>query len=362
MLANSPRSNTDRSIIAYARKSLLFDSETPWCKRNNTLFDAAMGSYDGAEVCELVGLLILQNLPNEFNNKLGNGLYWDDGLAVFRNMGPRTADKVRKRFCETFSKLGLKITVQSNLKIVNFLDITLDLAKDKFSPFRKPDNPTLYINVQWNHPPTIIKHLPAAIGSRISSLSCDQAEFHKAAPAYNRALKAGGYREEIHRTEENTKKKRRNRPRNISWFDPLFSRNVQTNVGKTFLQLIDKHFPRSNPLHKIFNRGTVKVSYSCMESMKSVINRHNSKVLRQDQRTEDEPEKKCKCRKKEECPLKGQCLTSSIVYRATVTTNDQEQKHYIGMTESNFKSRFRNHKMSFNNKKYSSSTSLSAHI
>ena len=195
-------------------------------------------------------------------------------------MGPRTTDKVTKRFCETFSKLGLKIIVQSNLKIVNFLDITLDLAKDKFSPFRKPDNPPLYINVQSNHPPTIIKHLPAAIGSRISCLSCDQAEFEKAAPTYNRALKASGYREETRRIEENTKKKRRNRPRNITCFNPPFSRNVQTNVGKTFLQLIDKHFPRSNPLHKIFNRGTVKVSYSCMESMKSVINRHNSKVLR----------------------------------------------------------------------------------
>ena len=50
------------------------------------------------------------------------------------------------------------------------------------------------------------------------------------------------------------------------------------------------------------------------------------------------------------------------MYRATVTTNDQEQKHYIGMTESSFKSRFRNHKMSFNNEKYSSSTTLSTHI
>ena len=38
---------------------------------------------------------------------------------------------------------------------------------------------------------------------------------------------------------------------NIKWFNPPFSRNVSTNVAKTFLQLLDKHFPPSKSLHKI---------------------------------------------------------------------------------------------------------------
>ena len=65
-----------------------------------------------------------------------------------------------------------------------------------------------------------------------------------------------------------TSKPRRNRQRKIIWFNSTRSKNVRTNVAKNFLQLIDKHFPKSSRLHKIFNRNTIKVSYSCMENVK----------------------------------------------------------------------------------------------
>ena len=59
--------------------------------------------------------------------------------------------------------------------------------------------------------------------------------------------------------------------RNILWFNPPYSQNVETKVGKSFIQLIDQHFPKSNPLHKIFNRNTVKLSYSCMSNVKKTL-------------------------------------------------------------------------------------------
>ena len=43
-----------------------------------------MGSYDGAEICELVGLFILKQLGKTFGNK-NIGLYRDDGLAIIIN-------------------------------------------------------------------------------------------------------------------------------------------------------------------------------------------------------------------------------------------------------------------------------------
>ena len=58
-----------------------------------------MGSFDGAEICELVCLLILDKLKNTFISS-DIGLYRDNGLAAFRNMGPRTADKLKKRFID----------------------------------------------------------------------------------------------------------------------------------------------------------------------------------------------------------------------------------------------------------------------
>ena len=54
---------------------------------------------------------------------------------------------------------------------------------------------------------------------------------------------------------------KRSRQRNIIPFNPPFSQAVSTNIAKRFLNLLDKHFPQNNRLHKIFNRNTVKISY-----------------------------------------------------------------------------------------------------
>ena len=64
-------SNEDISIIKHARKYLfLARFRKPWTKNNNSnLFDVTMCSYDGAEICELVGLFILKQVRKTFGNK-----------------------------------------------------------------------------------------------------------------------------------------------------------------------------------------------------------------------------------------------------------------------------------------------------
>ena len=54
-----------------------------------------MGSYDGGEIRELVGLFILNHLGKSFG-KENIGLYRDDGLAIIKNKSARLADKTRK--------------------------------------------------------------------------------------------------------------------------------------------------------------------------------------------------------------------------------------------------------------------------
>ena len=127
-----------------------------------------------------------------------------------------------------------------------------------------------------------------------------------------------------------------------------------------FLMLIDKHFPKHHKLRKVFNRNNVKVSYSCMPSMERVIDGHNSCILKRNRR-EDESKKKCNCRKPEACPLNNECLTKSIVYKATVATEKCE-KFYYGIAEGEFKKRWSNHQTSFRNTKYEHSTALSAYV
>ena len=69
-------------IILNARKSLLFNSNEPWMKKKTGKnFDVAVGSFDGAEICELVGLFLLNQLASILG-KDSVGLYLDNGLAV----------------------------------------------------------------------------------------------------------------------------------------------------------------------------------------------------------------------------------------------------------------------------------------
>ena len=133
-------------IIFHARKSLLFDKNIPWIKKNNdSRFDVTMGSNDGAEVCELVGLYILSILSRKYK-KSDIGLYRDDGLAIFKSMSGPKMERIKKDIIATFKKLNLKIVIESNMKIVNFLDVTLNLSDGSFSPYRKPNGESLYIN------------------------------------------------------------------------------------------------------------------------------------------------------------------------------------------------------------------------
>ena len=64
---------------------------------------------------------------------------------------------------------------------------------------------------------------------------------------YEKALREGGYKNvSLICTGKKDIKQKRNRSRNIIWFNPSFNKNVSTNVAKRFLNLIDQHFPISN--------------------------------------------------------------------------------------------------------------------
>ena len=355
-------SNEDISIIKHARKSLLFSNGKPWTKNNSSnLFDVTMGSYDGAEICELVGLFILKQLGKMFGNK-NIGLYRDDGLAIIKNKSARLADKTRKDLHKIFEQFGLKITAEANLHVVNFLDVTFDLTSGKHRPYRKPNDDPLYIHKHSNHPPSILRQLPVSINKRISTLSSDKETFQDAAPTYQTALGHSNFAHKLEYMPHVTHQSRRNRQRNIIWFNPPFSKNIKTNIARNFLDLVDTHFPAGHKLHKIFNRNTVKVSYSCMNNVKNIISKHNTRIIRKSQ-PQVTNTTSCNCRNKETCPLQNKCMSKDIVYKATISTcNTNDTKHYIGMTSNTFKERYRNHIKSFNHKKYSNETELSKHV
>ena len=96
--------------------------------------------------------------------------------------------------------------------------------------------------------------------------------------------------------------------------------------------------------------------------MGTIIKRHNARVCGAEHESNDRS-RRCDCRNPDRCPLNGECLTNSIVYEATVDTdNTPAPKIYIGSTETPFKQRLANHLMSFRHERYENSTELLKHV
>ena len=170
-------------IIIHCRESLLFCEGEAWSKKSYDRFDVTMGSFDGAEVCELVGLYLLHHLSGILVKETV-GLYRDNGLAILRNTPGPNAERLKKQVIHIFHRHDLKVVTDTNLVRTDFLDVTLDLSSRKYWPYRKPNDHPLYIDIRSNHPPTIKRQLPSIIEKRLSQISCDKSEFQKSIPIY----------------------------------------------------------------------------------------------------------------------------------------------------------------------------------
>ena len=103
-----------------------------------------------------------------------------------------------------------------------------------------------------------------------------------------------------------------------------------------------------------------------MPNVKSSVNKHNKKVLKNENEglNNNEPARTCNCPRDTECPFDNRCLEKDVQYQATVTSNlpDYGTKVYKGICSTTWKDRFGNHKKSFNHEKYKTETALSREI
>ena len=148
--------DNDISIIVHARNILLFSNGEPWVKNDgDENFDVPMGFYDGAEIYELKSTYLLYQMNNVIS-KENIGLYRDHGLGIFRNMSGPEVERKKKDLIRIFKINGLSITVKTNLKIADFLDIHFEIVQDIYLTYKKQNYEPLYINKNSNHPPTVI--------------------------------------------------------------------------------------------------------------------------------------------------------------------------------------------------------------
>ena len=96
-----------------------------------------------------------------------------------------------------FKEYDLEIIAESNQKIVNYLDVTLNLKDGTFRPYHKPGDQMQYIHTESNHPPNIIKHIPASIETRLSNLSFTEAIFKESTTYYENNLRQSAYNKKL---------------------------------------------------------------------------------------------------------------------------------------------------------------------
>ena len=191
-----------------------------------------MGTCDGAEVCELISIFLLNLIRRQYDVK-NIVLYRDDGLSIFENCSGPQIEKIKKHLPKVFKNNGLDVIIEFNMKVVNYLDVTFNLNDGTYRPYQKPDNIMQYIHVESNHPPNIIKQVSKTIEKRLSQLSSNEEIFNEIFNLIQ--LHQSGYQQKLKYNPVNTKTHRkRNHKRSIIWFNPPFNRNVSTKIGNYF--------------------------------------------------------------------------------------------------------------------------------
>ena len=196
---------------------------------------------------------------------------------------------------KVFKDCRLRITIQANLRIGNFLDVQVNLDTSTYQPYLQSYNNSVYLNKNSNHSTTVLKQLLKSIGKRISDMSSNQ--------------------------------------------------NVFTHSIPIYIYFI-----------KIFNKNTWKVSCSCMGNMASIISSHNRTILNPDVSLEYGCN--CRSRNEfllqNKCLTPKIVYCANVENDINVENN-----FYFGVSETPFKESFRNHKKEFNYAKYRNSTELS---
>ena len=137
--------NQEISNIMQSRNTFLFNKNQPTVKKSgNEEFNVPMGCFDGAELCEIIGIYILTKLQRVLQ-KDNARLYRDHGLGVTKELSSPEWKGNKKKY-RNFKKLGLSITIRMNLHVVDFLVVQFNLKTNFYKPYMKPNSVPVYIN------------------------------------------------------------------------------------------------------------------------------------------------------------------------------------------------------------------------
>ena len=153
-----------------------------------------------------------------------NGSYFITRLSLL--------PKLFNKMCLNFKDCGLSKTVTTNITSVDFLDLILNFKTESYQLFRKLNNDLIYIDINSNHPPQILKQLPKSISKRLSENSSPKEVLDKTKTLYEKSLNNSGFYDNLTYHQGNGNKNQhktiKKRHRKIVWFNPPFSKIVKT--------------------------------------------------------------------------------------------------------------------------------------
>ena len=130
------------------------------------------------------------------------------------------------------------------------------------------------------------------------------------------------------------------RIRKTIWFNPPFNKSVTTNVGRRFLNLVDKYFRKEHKSHKIFKKNTSKVIIVAAKTSLRLLTVTTEKLNKQ----KKEDGLPCNYRQKNDCPMNGKSRTMNIIYNCITSVPTKPDKSCIGLSEEEWKKRYYNHR------------------
>ena len=124
----------------------------------------------------------------------------------------------------------------------------------------------------------------------ILTLFCQWVDISTIYSHHQEALDSSGFEYQLNPAVKVQKKQpppqnKKNRQRGIIWFNPPFSLNVKTNVGKMFLQIIKECFPPTHKLYKICNRNTLKISYGQCQTWRGKFQKVTERSFRKGEKS-----------------------------------------------------------------------------
>ena len=83
----------------------------------------------------MFGTRVLSTLANTIP-KMNSGLCRDNGLILIRNVNRQKTGRIRQEVIKIFIEIGFKTEFQTNLKVVDFLDIIYNKSNGRSKTYR----------------------------------------------------------------------------------------------------------------------------------------------------------------------------------------------------------------------------------